>query len=62
MRVWAGFVMRRTLSDCRKQSGKIMLASTALAGNGTVTVANLKWSDTEYYQRDRHGDYVQEMK
>ena len=46
---------------CRKQSGKIVLAPTSAAGNGTVTVAKLKHSDTEYYQIGRHGDYVQEQ-
>ena len=46
--------------NCRKQTGKIVLVSTAAAGNGTVTVAKLPWKDTEFYQVDKHGDYVQE--
>jgi hypothetical protein len=48
-----------TRCDCRKQVGKIVLAPTAKAGNGTVTVAALPLKDTEYYQVDKHGDYTQ---
>ena len=59
--VWEGF-MRRALNAMvvRKQTGKIVLLPSAEAGNGTVTVANLKNKDTEYYQVGLNGDYVQE--
>lgn len=43
-----------------KHTSVIVLVPTAKAGNATVTVAALKYSDTEYYQRGLHGDYVQE--
>jgi len=47
-------------TDTRKHSGKISLKSTDKAGNGTVMVSVLPNKDTEYYQIDKHGDYVQE--
>ena len=47
--------------NCHKHSGKIVLKSTDKAGNGTVTVAQLKHSDTNEYQVGKNGDYVQEV-
>lgn len=47
-------------SYCRKQTGKVVIAPTAAAGNGTVTMSKIKAQDTEYYQVAKHGDYVQE--
>lgn len=45
--------------NVKKHTSKIVLVSSAPAGNGTVTVAKLKYSDTEYYQVNAAGDYVQ---
>jgi hypothetical protein len=42
------------------QSGKIVKVATAPAGNATITVAQIKYADTIYYQTGTHQDYVQE--
>jgi hypothetical protein len=45
--------------NCGKHASKIVLKSTDKAGNVTVTVAQIKAKDTEYYQVGPSGDYVQ---
>lgn len=52
--------MKSAIGNIRKQTGKIAISSTAAAGNGTVTQAKMPMKDTEFYQVDKHGDYVQE--
>ena len=47
----------RDVTVVRKQSGKVVLPATVI--NGSTAKAQLKWSDTEYYQVAAHGDYVQ---
>lgn len=41
----------------RKHSGKVVLPTNVKGGLTPKTV--LKWADTEYYQVDLSGDYVQ---
>ena len=46
--------------NTNKHTNKIVIAANAKVGNGTVVKSQLKNSDTEYYQVDKHGDYIQE--
>jgi hypothetical protein len=57
--VWEGPMILRRWS-VMKQTGKVVIATTAKVGNGTVTMAAIKAKDTEFYQVNKTGDYVQE--